>query len=153
MFRHRQQLRHWAARVLLVWLFGIATGVAHACVFPSLMELGKQRSESATAAQGGAATPASEHCHPVYQTPDDGTPGHDGSPAKSNCQDYCEKSTVSIPPLKSALDNLHDHALPPPAVAVVLPVPAFTPEEPLLPRRDGGLVPLPISIALLRLAL
>ena len=32
MFRHRRKLSRWAAHVLLVWLFGVAVGIAHACV-------------------------------------------------------------------------------------------------------------------------
>ena len=31
MLRNRRQLRRWAIQVLLVWLFGIVTGIAHAC--------------------------------------------------------------------------------------------------------------------------
>lgn len=55
MFRHRHQLRRWAGRVLLVWLFGIATGVAHASLPPSPMELGAQRSEPVVAVVAEAA--------------------------------------------------------------------------------------------------
>ena len=32
MFRQRQQLRRWAARVLLVWLFSVGAGAANACI-------------------------------------------------------------------------------------------------------------------------
>ena len=32
MFRRPQQLRRWALRVVLVWLFGIGLGVANACL-------------------------------------------------------------------------------------------------------------------------
>jgi hypothetical protein len=156
MFRHQRQLRRWAARVLFVWLFGIASGVAHACFATSLMAPGGWQSGSTVAleaASGGAAASAGGHHHATHRMSHEGVPAHDGSPGKSNCSDFCEKSTVSIPSLKSALDHLQDHALPLPAVAVVLPAPVFSPVELLLPRRDGGLAHPPITIAFLRLAL
>ena len=133
MFHHRSQLRRWAARVLLLWLFGIGTGVANACLGPSLADSGAHPTGHSSAA---------------YEPPD-----REGPFGKSNCQDFCEKSTVSIPPLKSALDNVQGPALLPGAVVVILPVPAFSPDELLLPLRDGGLAPVPITIAFLRLAL
>jgi len=36
MFRHRHQLRRWAARALIVWLFGVVAGVANACMAPTV---------------------------------------------------------------------------------------------------------------------
>ena len=133
MFHHRSQLRRWAARVLLLWLFGVGTGVANACLGPSLADSGAHPTGHPSAA---------------YEHPD-----REGPFGKSNCQDFCEKSTVSIPPLKSALDNVQAHALLPGAIVVILPVPAFSPDELLLPLRDGGLAPVPIRTAFLRLAL
>ena len=147
MFHHRSQLRRWAARVLLLWLFGIGTGVANACLGPSLADSGAHPTGHPSASQAThgdtAALPSA-----AYERPD-----REGPFGKSNCQDFCEKSTVSIPPLKSALDSVQGHALLPGAVMAILPVPAFSPDELLLPRRDGGLAPVPIRIAFLRLAL
>jgi hypothetical protein len=68
-----------------------------------------------------------------------------------NRGDHCAKSGVL--PLKSALDEGHGYALPPPAVVIACPVPESSPDQLLLPRRNGGLAPLPITIAFLRLAL
>lgn len=152
MFRHRQQLRRWAARTLLVWLFGIATGVAQACLAPSPMERGGQQSEPAVEVEAGhgKAAQASELHHESYPTQHAGVLGHDGSPVKSNCQDFCEKATVSIPPLKSALDKVQGHALPPVELAIVGLAPE--PVQLSVPRRDRGLAP-PIRLAFLRLAL
>jgi hypothetical protein len=155
MFRHRQQLRRWAAGTLLVWLFGIATGVAQACLAPSPIERGGQQSDPATAVgaeHAKAAAPASgihQASHPVQH---EGVVGHDGSLDKSNCQDFCEKSAIAIPPLKSALDKVQGHALPPVAVATLCPLPAAEPAQLSVPRRDGGLAP-PIRLAFLRLTL
>lgn len=154
MFRSRRQLRRWAARVLLVWLFGVAAGVANACLVPSGMQSGGQRSELVVAFEathGKVAAMGSEH-HVALQTHHEGALDHEGLHGKSNCQDFCDKSTVSIPPLKSALDDVHAHALQPAAVAIALPVPAFSPVQLSAPRRDGGLAP-PILIAFLRLTL
>ena len=153
MFHHRNQLRRWAARVLLLWLFGIGTGVANACLGPSLADSGAHPTGHSSASQAThgdtAVLPSAVHERP--QADDLRRPPPEGPFGKSNCQDFCEKSTVSIPPLKSALDNVH--ALLPGAVMVILPVPAFSPDELLLPRRDGGLAPVPIRTAFLRLAL
>ena len=155
MFHHRSQLRRWAARVLLLWLFGIGTGVANACLGPSLADSGAHptghstghptgHSSASQASHGDtAALPSAAHEHQ----------DREGPFGKSNCQDFCEKSTVSIPPLKSAFDIAQGHALLSGAAVVVLPVPAFSPDELLLPRRDGGLAPVPIRTAFLRLAL
>ena len=147
MFHHRSQLRRWAARVLLLWLFGIGTGVANACLAPSQADSGAHPSGHSSASR---ATHGDTAALPVAAGERaDG----EGSLAKSNCQDFCEKATVSIHPLKSALDIVQGHALLSGAAVVILPVPAFSPDELLLPRRDGGLAPVPIRTAFLRLAL
>ncbi|MDP1900360.1 MAG: hypothetical protein Q8K96_07890 [Rubrivivax sp.] len=156
MFQHRQQLRRWAARVLLLWLFGVGIGVAHACLTPSLAGLGGElaaMSMDVDAVPHEVAAPQGAH-HPGADQP-----GHheraDGEPAssvKSNCQDFCDKASVSIPPLKAALDDALGHGLPPMAAAAVLPVPAFQPVQWWVPRRDGVAAP-PVPIAFLRLTL
>lgn len=156
MFRHHRHLRRWAARVLLLWLFGIGTGVANACQAASLQESGGHSSGHPTASQtiprDGPALPSEAHPG-SQQTHHEGALGHEAAPGKTNCQDFCEKSTVSIPSLKSALDSVHGHALPAVALAMVIPVPVFSTGQLLLPRRDGGLAHQPITIAFLRLAL
>ena len=155
MVRQRRQLRRWATRVLCVWLFGVAAGVANACLGPSLEELGALRSHVGVAvdgARGKSAVQASDPHHGSQQTQHAGDFDHGGSPSKSNCQDFCDKSTVSILPLKSALDNVGAQVGAPPAVANAFPAPDASPDQPLLSRRDGSIAP-PIPIAFLRLAL
>jgi hypothetical protein len=155
MFRDRRQLRRWAARVLLLWLFGIGAGFANACVAANMAALNGPGSIHAVAAhatygQAAAMPGEAHHGSPVMQ-PQGGT-GHEGSPGKTNCQDFCDKSSISIPTLKLALDHADGGVLHSPAVAIVFPVPASGPVETLVPRRDGVLAP-PITIAFLRLAL
>jgi hypothetical protein len=150
MFRNRSQLRRWAARMLFVWLCGVAIGVAHACFAPAFADLGDVRAEPV--AHGNVASQQVEHTRTSHHAEPDGLlPQHD-SLGKPNCQDFCEKSAVSIPPLKTALDDLYGYALPPSASAIAVAFPAASPDHLLLPRRDGGLA-LPITIAFLRLAL
>lgn len=90
MFSDRRRLRRWAAQVLLVWLFGLAMGVANAC---ALGEPAHHRSDAATT----AATDAGQnHQH-----------GHEqGDPAKVNCLDFCEKPSIGAPQLKVVGDGL-----------------------------------------------
>lgn len=156
MFRHRQQLRQWAARVLLLWLFGIAAGVANACITT-------ERATPVAAAASRLAAVADAHHdltgHDHVGTsgaalPSQGSdaPSHFGNLSKANCQDFCDKATVSIPPLKSALDDVQSHAVIAMTAMTVVPMPAFAPVQLRVPRRDGVLAP-PIPIAFLRLAL
>ena len=163
MFQHRQQRRRWAALVLLLWLFGVGAGVANACLAPN---------EAASSGHGfGLSAAESAHWRGVDDSgaawPDgvaqaghqDGHAGahaggqaQQGQAAKSNCQDFCEKASVSIAPLKSAIDDVQGHALSQVAIVVVRPVPAFAPVQRWVPRRDGVRAP-PITIAFLRLVL
>ena len=133
MFSHRQQLRRWAARVLLVWLFGVAVGVANACELGSLSD-------------GGADALAFEHS---------ASHGHDGGKGgadTSNCHAFCDKSSVSAPTWQSALDKFALTGLP-----AEWPIaPAFMPQPLPLPRirmRHDGRGEPPIPIAFLRLTL
>lgn len=164
MYRRRQSLRRWAALLLLLWLFGVGAGVANACLAPSLVQPGER-----TASHGptGGATPqalSSPAGHDHAGAGDASGPegGHGGGhaggdhgpvpPVKANCLDFCDKSTVSVTPLKSAVGEVDAHALPPQLAATVLQVPSVRAAPPWVPRRDGGLTP-PIPIAFLRLAL
>jgi hypothetical protein len=150
MFRSRNQIRRWAARMLVVWLCGVAIGVAHACFVPAFADSGEHRAKNF--ADGDAVTQQVEHAHASHHAESDGPPSHHGSPGKPNCQDFCDKSAVSILPLKTVLDDLYGHALPPSASAIVVAFPAASPDHLLLPRRDGAVAP-PITIEFLRLAL
>ena len=135
MFRSRRHLSHWAARVLLLWLFGIGMGMAHACLSTS---------------PPPAAEPAAHHASQQAQHTEGS--GCEQPTVKSACQDFCDKSTISIPPLKLALDHAGASALPPPAEASFFLAPAPEPAPRWVPRRDGDRAP-PIAIAFLRLAL
>jgi hypothetical protein len=144
MFRHRLQLRRWAARMLLLWLFGVGAAVANGCL------------ASGPAGPADPAAEAAAHAHhhhgaqPAHSA--DEALDHHGGAAKTNCQDFCDKAHVSIPPLKSALDEVQVHALMLTTVAIVLPAPALAPVLAWVPRRDGVRLP-PMPIAFGRLAL
>jgi len=135
MFSDRRRLRRWAAQVLLVWLFGLATGVANACA------LGE--------AAYDVATTAANLDSQVHHHGDE----HDDA-AKVNCLDFCEKSSVGAPQLKAVGDGfgLLGFALP---VSGILSVSG--PAEPVVGRLEvdsshlpGGPPP---RIAFQRLAL
>ncbi|MBN9203575.1 MAG: hypothetical protein J0H28_03670 [Methylibium petroleiphilum] len=90
MFSDRRRLRRWAAQVLLVWLFGLAMGVANACA------LGEQAHHRSDAATPVAADAVQKHQHGDEQ----------GDLAKVNCLDFCEKSSLGAPQLKVVGDGL-----------------------------------------------
>lgn len=87
MFSDRRRLRRWAAQVLLVWLFGLAMGVANAC---ALEESAHHHAD----AEVTASLPA--HHHGDEQ----------GDSGKVNCLDFCEKSSIGAPQLKVVGDGL-----------------------------------------------
>jgi len=90
MFSDRRRLRQWAAQVLLVWLFGLAMGVANACALGEPVHHG---SEVATTL---ATDAVQKHQHGNEQT----------DLAKVNCLDFCEKSSIGAPQLKVVGDGL-----------------------------------------------
>jgi hypothetical protein len=139
MFSRRRTLHRWAAFVLLLWLFGIGAGVAHACLAPSLAA--STTTGVAAADHGAALAP----CHGEGLA-------DEGAPLKTNCQDFCDRASVSIPPLKAALDQVLGAALLLTVVTMIAPVPASAPANRLVRRRDGAR-PAPIAIAYLRLTL
>lgn len=152
MFRYRQQLRRWAFRVLLVWLFGHGLGVANACLAAAQFESGLS-AISLTAPASGATHPVMpvgcDH-HLVATGASHGAA--DGTLSKSNCESFCERGSVSIPPQKSMLGDLQAHVLPAGALVSTLPAPVNLPVLPWELRRDG-VRPQPILITFLRLAL
>lgn len=150
MFRHRRQLRRWAAQVLLLWLFGIGSGFANACLAAGVAAADEA---VATHAHHMHAAPSQDDAdHAMPATHHHGGTAHDAAPAKANCQDFCDKSAISIPPLKSALDHAQADALPPPAVAPLCSVKLARPGQAWVPRTDGAAAP-PLTLAFLRLAL
>jgi hypothetical protein len=90
MFSERRRLHRWAAHVLLVWLFGLAMGVANAC---ALGEPVHHRYDAATT----ASTDADER----YQHGNE-----HGEPAKVNCLDFCEKASIGAPQVKAVGEGL-----------------------------------------------
>jgi hypothetical protein len=86
MLSDRRRLRRWAAQVLLVWLFGLAMGVANACAQGDQVH---HRSDASTMV---ASDTLQKHQHGSEQT----------DPAKINCLDFCEKSSIGAPQLKVA---------------------------------------------------
>jgi len=82
-FIDRQCVRRWAARVLLVWLFGVATGMTNAC---ALGEPSHHRTDAT------AATGSQEHHHVDER----------GNVGKVNCLDLCEGLSIGTPQLKGA---------------------------------------------------
>ena len=150
MIRHRQPLRRWAACVLFLWLFGVAAGVANACLIPALnfpAEHTVQFDDETTSPHHGDVTHASTTSLAGNQVPDG-----DEAPGTANCLDFCDKASISIPPLKSAQDDRPVLAPAAPALPTFLHVPAFVPvrQQPL---RRNDIAVLPIPIVFLRLAL
>lgn len=142
-FRQRARLRRWAAGVLVLWLFGLVSGVAHACMAQDTSGTPSGRAEIASATDPGHGVAHSRASHVQHS--------HHDQPGGANCQDFCQKSAVSIPPLK-ALDNLLNPAVLPPAPAIAVLPPAAVPDHLAVPLAEGGQPP-PIPIAFLRLAL
>jgi len=155
MFRHRQQRRRWAARMLVMWLLGIGVAVAHACLAPN----GVGRSEHALAPSAAAEVSnveaGADSGAPLHQAHEDRNahhPEHRGQTVNPNCEDFCDKAAVSIAPLKSALDQVQGLALPPSAASTAAPVVPVRWVQSWVPRRDGVWAP-PIPISFLRLVL
>lgn len=153
MFRNRRQLRRWAARVLLVWLFGVASGVANACWTEGYLPADAAHADAAAAAPGAAAVPECELHSGSQPDAHQAAPAGDQSQAKSHCKTYCDAVTVSITPLKTSLDNTPVHAMAVATIAFAAPVAGASPVHLLGPRRDAGPPRTSIRIAFLRLAL
>lgn len=153
MFRHRQQLRRWALRVLLVWLFGLGLGVANACLAAKQFEPGPSTVSATAAASGTAQDVMPEGCdHHVVAASGASQGDPHGTAAKSNCESFCERASVSIAPQKSMLGDLQAHALPAIARVSSQPLPVDAPVPRWVPCREG-VRPRRIAIAFLRLAL
>lgn len=152
MFRHRQQLRRWAARLLFLWLFGVGLGIANAClVVPGMVMSAPSHAWRVTDSMASQAHGV-EHGMFGWAADDQNASAEPDSQGQPDCVDCCDKASASTPLLKSALDGLQGHAAVAPAMATALPMLAFEPLQPWMPRRDGVLAP-PIPIAFLRLAL
>lgn len=140
--------------MLLLWLFSVGVGVANACLGPIPGTMGSLTPAHADLvaheqpAAGGHAM-GQDTSRAVAHG---GSWGHEGSAFQSNCVDFCDKASLSIPPVKSALDDLQGQALRYPAVAVVHSAQAGLPVQLRGAFRQRPSAP-PIHIAFLRLAL
>jgi hypothetical protein len=138
----------------LVWLFGLGLGVANACLAAQQFAGDSDTLHGKAEVQAADFAAAPAGCeHHSGAAPDQARHDPGESSPKSNCESFCERAGVTIPPQKSVLDIYQFHVLPPPMVAALI-VPASVDVSADLgaPRRDGAR-PLPIPIAFLRLAL
>lgn len=142
MFNRRSSIRRVAVQMLLLWVFALGVGVAHACVVASKPKSNDHGGEviSATAGHHHAATAADDD-KPIEQA------------GKATCLKFCDDTR--------AVSTLPDTSgdLPPTGLAPIWFVP-WADGRPLVAAlivaRAQGLrdrTPLPIAINFLRLAL
>jgi hypothetical protein len=139
--------------MLFLWVFGIGAGFANACLAakPAMSDGARAVHMAAAHATGDHAAASSEVDSASHEAMLQAGATHDEGPGNANCQDFCDKSAISIPPLKSALDLALSVALLPPVAATHYCVVAREPVQWWSPCRDGVGAP-PITIAFLRLA-
>ena len=140
--------------MLVLWVFGIGAGFANACLAakPAVLADEVAVDPAAVRATVDHAVASSETARGAHDVTHQVGTAHDEGPGDANCQDFCDKSAISIPSLKSALDLAQADALLPPVAAILYAVAACEPVQWWSPRREGVLG-LPITITLLRLAL
>lgn len=132
---NRRQLRRWAARVLMAWLFGMVAGVVNACVIDTPMK-------------AVHATHAVAHAD-QSQSHDGNDDGNDDG--NGTCRDFCEKSAVSLLSTSTGTDaGTVLPALPAAPVSITLAALQGA-ARPVASDRLSG--PLPVRIAFVRLAL
>lgn len=146
MFTQRNVIRRLAAKVLLVWLFALATGLVNACVIAP--------GTHASVSLGASAASGDEHDQAVHQP---GCPNcdEDGSPVDHppGCAKFCADESSSVPAAKVVFDAQSSLAIalvPTMALSIATPVRCEA--------ASGSDVPLPpprasVSIAYLRLTL
>lgn len=156
MFRHRNQLRRWAARLLFVWLVAFGTGLANACLSSGAVTLDATSSEGSAAESAPHQESAVEkggHDHAGTTAHErDGTPGHHSAPAKANCIEFCNRASIPVPTFKSSLDDCQGYAVLQLAVVPLMPATPAQPAAMRVPHLIGFAAP-PIPIAYLRLTL
>lgn len=139
----RAQLRRFAASVLLLWLFGLASGIVNACVVTS----GLRHAAHAAALEAA-------HDHGAHAVVDHGSDhGHDSVPAQPPCERLCDEPAAPTQGDKQQSTPLAALWLP------AAPLPAVqTWDAPLVrvappPGDPAARAGAPIPIAYLRLAL
>lgn len=146
MFAHPQRVRRLAAKVLLVWLFALATGLVNACVIaPASM--------SGVAGMGdlhAASQPASmDHTAGCPDCPDEVSSGIWRGP----CAKFCVDESTGVPAAKSAFDpwlGLDVAVVPTMALSVVAAAPLPAQRDLDAPSRPARAS---VPIAFLRLTL
>lgn len=149
MLSQTARVRRLAARVLLVWLFALASGLVNACVIaPQLYSFKSEQRQAPKSDAVSGATTQVEHAG-CPDCPDEGTTSVSPGP----CGKFCLDEASSVPTAKLALD-------PGPALGIALvPTMALSVAEAgprLVPRLDASPPPkarVPVPIAFLRLAL
>lgn len=145
MFASRQRLRHWAARVLLVWLFALGTGVVSACI----VEPQSRQAELGTAyGQGdhGGDRPG-RHAHAP------GALGHDHQGHKTPCAKFCDEPSVNVQPSNPQGDAFNPTCLPAMLSPAFVPAIDLTPVPASRAVHERGRATVPVTIAFLRLTL
>lgn len=156
MFRHRNQRRRWAASVAFVWLVALGIGLANACLSsgagtPVGISLEGSAAESAQHQKAAAQKEWQGHAGASDHRFDD-TGGHDSSPEKVNCNDFCDRASISVLRFEPSPDDCQGCAVFPAAVVLLMPATPAQRVATWAPEHMGVAAP-PIFIAYLRLAL
>lgn len=139
----RARLRRFAACVLLLWLFGLASGVVNACVVASGLR------HAAHAAAMEAAQPQAAHGANAAAAQHD----HDGHDEQPPCERLCDEPAAPTQADKQQASPLSGFWL---AAAPLPALPqwqAVTKRAPLPRTEPASRAAIPIPIAYLRLAL
>jgi len=145
MIAQQARIRQLAAKVLLVWLFALATGIVNACVIAPM------------ATHGPDPMAATSAIHPDHSgshagcpdCSDDDTEDH----GQATCAKFCVEESSSVPAAKHAFDpwlGLDVAVVPTMALAVVAQPPFAAQPRSSAPR---PLARVPVPIAFLRLTL
>lgn len=140
MFTQHARIRRLAARVLLVWLFALATGVVNACVVAHGLRDAPAHEPHAAAA--GSPMP---HEHGCANCDDEGGTG------PSACAKFCDNESSSVPSAQSVFNPwLGIDIAPVPTMALAAAPAGFGLE--VRPESAGPpATPVPVPIAYLRL--
>lgn len=142
----RTRLRRLAACVLLLWLFGLTSGVVNACVVAS----GLRHAAHAAAAEAAQdrATPAADAAAAAGWQHD-----HDGHHEKPPCERLCDEPAAPTQADKQQASPLSGFWLAAAPLASVPQWPAMVRTAPLARGATASRTAIPIPIAYLRLAL
>ena len=158
MLSSRRQLRSWAARVLALWLFGLGIGLANSCMAASVPVASARGDASASSvaaearAQSAVRPSDHSHAHEINQGDQGNQGSYGGGQDKTNCQDFCDKVSISLAVTKSAITDLEQAPALPPAAAIFIAWPALARVPSWAPRPLGNLDP-PARVAFAHLRL